>query len=62
MSYWEQVLPALERQGRITCFDIQQITNTVNPQKVVEQLKKRGYISKFEDIRDGKKYYRVHYR
>jgi len=61
--YWERCLDYLEATGKITCLNIQRITNTTNPQKVVQQLVAKGYIdADIEDwqSKDGKSW-KVHH-
>jgi hypothetical protein len=61
--YWEQCLDYLEATGRITCQNIQRITHTTNPQKVIQQLKEKGYIDEDREewqSRNGKSW-KIHY-
>ena len=59
--YWEQCLDYLEATGRITCQNIQRITHTTCPHKVIEQLKDKGYIGGCEWRETNGKSYKVHH-
>ena len=62
MTNWKQVLPHLERFGEITCFDIQEITNTTCPHDVIRDLRNKGYLGGYEKKKNSNgKYYRVHF-
>jgi len=63
MNYIQQAEQFVKRWGRITAGDIQDITHTTAPHKVLQALRIKGIIDDGEWRTSGYgKRYKVHYR
>ena len=61
MTYHEQVLDFLYYKGYITAGDIQRITNTTSAHTVIQTLRRKGYLGKYEYRKENGKSFKVHF-